>query len=209
MATTYLKRAAKTPETETATAQKVVNEMLARIEAEGEHAVRDYARTLDRWEGDIVMSPAQIEAAIAEVPAQVRADIDFAAKQVYDFALAQRRSMADFAVQLPDDVPADLQTRLAAMMAESSLPTTRSKLDRRRANGVTVPGVTIDVRPHVLSAELDEASGELRFRLKMDPTGTARPREVVAALLGLELGEHAMRRVRLLARDGEGFATLR
>ncbi len=123
--------------------------------------------------------------------------------------LGQMIGAADFAVQLPDDVPADLQTRLAAMMAESSLPTTRSKLDRRRANGVTVPGVTIDVRPHVLSAELDEASGELRFRLKMDPTGTARPREVVAALLGLELGEHAMRRVRLLARDGEGFATLR
>jgi sulfopropanediol 3-dehydrogenase len=106
MGSTYLKRASKTPETETATAQKVVNEMLARIEAEGEQAVRDYARTLDRWEGDIVMSAAQIEAAIAEVPAQVRADIDFAAKQVYDFALAQRRSMADFAVQLHPGVTA-------------------------------------------------------------------------------------------------------
>jgi sulfopropanediol 3-dehydrogenase len=106
MGSTYLKRASKTPETETATAQKVVNEMLARIEAEGEQAVRDYARTLDRWEGDIVMSAAQIEAAIAEVPAQVRADIDFAAKQVYDFALAQRRSMADFAVELHPGVTA-------------------------------------------------------------------------------------------------------
>ena len=45
----YLKKAAKTPETETATAQKVVTEMLAAIEAGGEQAVRDYARKLDQW----------------------------------------------------------------------------------------------------------------------------------------------------------------
>jgi len=100
MAITYLKRASKTPETETATAQKVVTEMLAAIEAGGEDAVRRYAKDLDRWEGDIVMSAAAIDAAIREVPAQVRADIDFAAKQVYDFALAQRRSLADFSVEL-------------------------------------------------------------------------------------------------------------
>ena len=45
----YLKRASKTPETETATAQKVVTEMLAAIEAEGEAAVRRYAKQLDKW----------------------------------------------------------------------------------------------------------------------------------------------------------------
>ena len=43
----YLKKAAKTPETETATAQKVVTDMLAAIEAGGEAAVRDYAHKLD------------------------------------------------------------------------------------------------------------------------------------------------------------------
>jgi sulfopropanediol 3-dehydrogenase len=100
MAIHYLKRASKTPETETATAQKVVDEMLAAIEAGGEAAVRDYARKLDKWDGDILMSPAAIDAAIAEVPASVRADIDFAARQVYDFAAAQRRSIEDFQVEL-------------------------------------------------------------------------------------------------------------
>ena len=44
MPATYLKRAAKTPETETAAARKVVNEMLAEIERRGEAAVRDYSR---------------------------------------------------------------------------------------------------------------------------------------------------------------------
>ena len=37
---------------ETATAQKVVTDMLAAIAAGGEKAVRDYARKLDQWSGD-------------------------------------------------------------------------------------------------------------------------------------------------------------
>ncbi|MBL8324376.1 MAG: histidinol dehydrogenase [Rubrivivax sp.] len=100
MTTTYLKRASKTPETETATAQKVVTEMLAAIESGGEEAVRRYARELDHWEGDIVMSDAAIAAAVAQVPAKVRADIDFAVKQIHDFALAQKRSISDVQVEL-------------------------------------------------------------------------------------------------------------
>jgi sulfopropanediol 3-dehydrogenase len=100
MAVTYLKQASKTPETETATAQKVVTEMLAKIEAGREEAVREYARTLDAWSGEIVMSEAAIADALRDVPASVKCDIDFAAKQVFDFALAQRRSITDFAVEL-------------------------------------------------------------------------------------------------------------
>lgn len=100
MAETYLKRASKTPETETATAQKVVTEMLAAIEAGGEQAVRRYAKQLDHWDGEIVMSPEAIAAAVREVPQRVREDIDFAARQVRDFALAQRRSITDFEVEL-------------------------------------------------------------------------------------------------------------
>jgi sulfopropanediol 3-dehydrogenase len=96
----YLKKAAKTPETETATAQKVVTEMLADIQARGEVAVREYSEKLDKWSGDIIMTPAAIEAAIKDVPASVRRDIDFAAKQVYDFAVAQRQSIHDFSTEL-------------------------------------------------------------------------------------------------------------
>ena len=89
----YLKKATKTPETETVAAQKVVTEMLSDIEARGEAAVREYSEKLDHWTGDILMTPAQIEAAIKDVPQSVRRDIEFAAKQVYDFALAQRLSL--------------------------------------------------------------------------------------------------------------------
>ncbi len=106
MTITYLKKAARTPETETATAQKVVNEMLAAIETGGEQAVRAYAKKLDQWSGEIVLTAEQIAAAIADVPVQVRADIDFAVKQVRDFALAQKNSIRDVSVGLHDGVTA-------------------------------------------------------------------------------------------------------
>ena len=73
---TYKKRATKTPETETATAQRVVTEMLAEIEKNGEAAVREYAKKLDKWEGDFVTTKAQLEENARSVPAQVRKDID-------------------------------------------------------------------------------------------------------------------------------------
>ena len=56
----YLKKATKTPDTETATAQKVVSEMLAEIEKNGEEAVRTYAKTLDKWEGNFIATPAEL-----------------------------------------------------------------------------------------------------------------------------------------------------
>lgn len=100
MAETFLKHATKTPETETASAQKVAGDMLAAIQAEGEAAVRRFSKELDGWSGDILMSPAQIEAAVREVPAGIRADIDFAVKQITAFAVAQRRSIEEFSVEL-------------------------------------------------------------------------------------------------------------
>ncbi len=106
MAIHYLRKASKTPETETATAQKVVSEMLAAIDAGGEDAVRRYARELDQWTGDIVMTPQAIDAALKDVPAQVKRDIDFAVKQIYDFASAQRRSLQEFSQVLHPGVTA-------------------------------------------------------------------------------------------------------
>ncbi|PJX22232.1 histidinol dehydrogenase [Advenella sp. S44] len=100
MTVSYLKKASKTPETETATAQRVVTEMLAEIEARGESAVREYAEKLDRWTGEIIVPRAEIDRRANEVPQHIRNDIDFAVKQVHEFALAQRRSIEDFSVEL-------------------------------------------------------------------------------------------------------------
>jgi sulfopropanediol 3-dehydrogenase len=106
MSTIYLKQASKTPETESATAEKVVTEMLAEIGRNGEAAVRAYANKLDGWDGEIVLSRAEIERRAAEVPAEVKRDLDFAIRQVSAFALAQRQSLVEFSVELHQGVVA-------------------------------------------------------------------------------------------------------
>jgi sulfopropanediol 3-dehydrogenase len=77
-------------------AQKVVNDMLTNIDKNGEQAVRDYAAKLDNWHGDILLSKSDIDAITSEVSQSVKDDIDFACKQVYDFAKAQRDSVVEF-----------------------------------------------------------------------------------------------------------------
>ncbi|MCA0422233.1 MAG: histidinol dehydrogenase [Proteobacteria bacterium] len=100
MATTYLKTATKTPETETDTARKVVTDMLAAIEAGGEQAVCDYALKLDKWDGPIVLDKKTIAGRTAGIAPKVKADIEFAAGQVRRFAEAQRNSVKDFSVEI-------------------------------------------------------------------------------------------------------------
>lgn len=102
----YLKKASKTPETETATAQGVVTEMLAEIEKNGEAAVRAYAKKLDKWGGDMVLTKAELAENAKSVPEQVKNDIDFAIEQVFKFALAQRDSLREFKTEVHPGVTA-------------------------------------------------------------------------------------------------------
>ena len=96
----YVKRADKTAETESGHARDVAGAMLADIEARGEAAVRDYAAKLDRWTGDIVVSPDEIERRTRDIPAAVKRDIEFATAQVRRFAEAQRDSIREFVVEV-------------------------------------------------------------------------------------------------------------
>jgi len=92
----YLKKADKSAESNVLEAQKVVNDMLTNIDKNGEQAVRDYAAKLDNWHGDILLSKSDIDAITSGVSQSVKDDIDFACKQVYDFAIAQRDSVVEF-----------------------------------------------------------------------------------------------------------------
>jgi len=92
----YLKKADKSAESNVLEAQKVVNDMLTNIDKNGEQAVRDYAAKLDNWHGDILLSKSDIDAITSGVSQSVKDDIDFACKQVYDFAKAQRDSVVEF-----------------------------------------------------------------------------------------------------------------
>ena len=96
----YLKRAAKTPATESGDARKVVDEMLASIARDGEAAVREYARQLDGWTGDIIVAASEIERRTRTIDAGVKRDIEFATAQVLRFAQAQRDSMHEFSIEV-------------------------------------------------------------------------------------------------------------
>lgn len=76
----------------------LVTEMLARIREGGEEAVRNYAKTLDGWEGEFVLSDEKREALISQVPQQAKEDIQFAHRQIKRFAEAQRASLTDFSL---------------------------------------------------------------------------------------------------------------
>ena len=92
----YLKKAERSSESNVLETQKVVNDMLTNIDQNGEQAVRDYAAKLDNWHGDILLSNSDINAITSGVSQSVKDDIDFACKQVYDFAKAQRDSVVEF-----------------------------------------------------------------------------------------------------------------
>jgi sulfopropanediol 3-dehydrogenase len=120
----YLKRAAKTPETETASARKVVDEMLGEIRVRGEQAVRDYARKLDGWNGNIIVTGDEIERRTSAIPASIKNDIEFAAAQVRRFAQAQRDSMREFSLELSSGLTAG-QRLIPVNVAGCYVPTGR------------------------------------------------------------------------------------
>jgi sulfopropanediol 3-dehydrogenase len=100
MAIEQLRKAAKTPDTETGAARKVADEMLAAIERRGETAVREYAAKLDGWSGEIVVTPEEVERRTRDIPLDIKRDIEFATEQVRTFALAQRASLQEFSTEL-------------------------------------------------------------------------------------------------------------
>jgi sulfopropanediol 3-dehydrogenase len=124
MSMEYLKRAAKTPEADTEEARRVVDEMLAEIRARGEEAVREYARRLDKWEGEILVSPDEIERRTASISHHIKKDIEFAAAQVRRFAQAQRESMQEFSVEVSRGLTAG-QRLIPVNVAGCYVPTGR------------------------------------------------------------------------------------
>ena len=124
MSIQYLKRAAKSPETETATARAVAEQMLAEIARNGEQAVRDYAAKLDHWTGPIVMTAEEIERRIRDIPGAVKHDIEFAAERVRRFAQAQRESIREFTIDMQPGLMAG-QRLIPVNVAGCYVPTGR------------------------------------------------------------------------------------
>ncbi len=96
----YLKKAEKSSSTGEDDTRKIVAEMLAEIEAGGEARAIEYAKKLDNYDGNIVVTAEEIESASARVSQQVKDDIQFAYERVRGFAEKQREALIDFEVEL-------------------------------------------------------------------------------------------------------------
>jgi sulfopropanediol 3-dehydrogenase len=100
MSIEIIKKASKTPATGEDDTAQIVRTMLQEIEEGGEVKAREYAQKLDGWDKDIILSRADIDAAIALVPEQARHDIQFSHQRVKGFAEAQLASMSEFETEL-------------------------------------------------------------------------------------------------------------
>ena len=98
----YLKTSQKASERADTDAgvRRTVEDILARIEAEGDAAVRDLSTRFDGWTPvSFRLTEPEIEAALSKVSKQDLDDIRFAQAQVKGFAQAQRASMQDIEVE--------------------------------------------------------------------------------------------------------------
>jgi sulfopropanediol 3-dehydrogenase len=80
--------------------RRIVEGILTDISARGEAAVREFSQKFDKWNPESFrLSAADVDACMKAVPASVQSDIEFAQKQIRNFALAQRASMKDIEVE--------------------------------------------------------------------------------------------------------------
>ena len=83
-----------------AAVRRTVEETLARIEAEGDAAVRALSKQFDGWEpAQFRLSEVEIEKAISQVSRRDLEDIRFAQEQVGNFARHQRAALQDIEVE--------------------------------------------------------------------------------------------------------------
>ena len=100
MAVEYLKRAPKTSRTDAGDVTATVQSMLQEIESGGDAVALDFARRLDHYEGEVLLSRDAIDRAIARVPEKLKDDIRFAHDNVKRFAEAQKATIQDFEIEL-------------------------------------------------------------------------------------------------------------
>jgi sulfopropanediol 3-dehydrogenase len=100
MTVEYLKKAEKTALTDAGDVRASVQAILDEIEAGGEAAARAYAEKFDKYEGNIVLTRDEIDAAADKVPQKLKDDIRFAYENIKRFAEAQKESIGDVEVEL-------------------------------------------------------------------------------------------------------------
>ena len=96
----YLKKATLTAASDASETHATVKQILSEIEAGGDAKAREYAARFDRYTGNVILTKAEIEAACAQVPERLKADIRFAHDNVRRFAQTQKSTLTDVELEI-------------------------------------------------------------------------------------------------------------
>ncbi|MEM8592930.1 MAG: histidinol dehydrogenase, partial [Pseudomonadota bacterium] len=96
----YLKKATLTARSGASDVNELVQGILNDIEEGGDAKALEYAAKFDKYDGNVLLSEAEIQAAIAKVPDKLKRDIEFSHGNVKRFAEAQKGSMSDISVEV-------------------------------------------------------------------------------------------------------------
>ena len=96
----YLKKATLTSDSDASSVHETVKTILADIEAGGDAKALEYAAKFDRYEGNVLLTQDEIDAAIALVPEKLKADIRFAHDNVKRFAELQKGTTTDVEMEI-------------------------------------------------------------------------------------------------------------
>jgi len=100
MAREYLKKAIKTANTDSSEVRATVQKILDDIETGGDAAAKAYAEKFDGYDGNLILTSAEIAAAAAQVPEKLKNDIAFAHANVRRFAETQKRTLQNVEIEI-------------------------------------------------------------------------------------------------------------
>ncbi|PTX56332.1 sulfopropanediol 3-dehydrogenase [Litoreibacter ponti] len=96
----YLKKATLTAKSDASEVHETVQNILADIETGGDAKAMEYAAKFDRYEGNVLLTREEIEAAADLVPEKLKADIRFAHDNVRRFAELQKGTIGDVEMEI-------------------------------------------------------------------------------------------------------------
>lgn len=96
----YLKKATLTAKSDAFEVHDTVKSILDDIETGGDATAMEYAKKFDRYEGSVLLSPKEIEAACTLVPERLKRDIQFSHDNVKRFAETQKATVSDVELEI-------------------------------------------------------------------------------------------------------------
>lgn len=100
MTRTYLKESHRTSTTDASDVTATVQKILTDIEAGGDAVALEYAARFDKYDGNIILTQEEIDAACELVPEKLKDDIRFAHDNVRRFAEQQKKTIADIEYEI-------------------------------------------------------------------------------------------------------------